>query len=89
MKQPMRVMLGMVSLALAGVVLAAPSVQGPSGPIRFAEGRYELGRRTRALERAWMQCRDPERRAAAIPRVQTAVLGFFFGQYRRRCPGAR
>ncbi len=79
MKQPMRLMLGWVSLALAGVVLAAQSAQGPSGPIRFAEGRYELGRRTRALERAWMQCRDPERRAAAIPRVQTAVLGFFSG----------
>lgn len=54
----------------------APS---PSGPIRFAEGRYELGRRTRALERAWMACRDADRRAAAIPRVQTAVLGFFSG----------
>ncbi|OYT70205.1 MAG: hypothetical protein CFK52_11795 [Chloracidobacterium sp. CP2_5A] len=55
------------------------SAPAPSGPIRFAEGRYELGRRTRALERAWMNCRDADRRSAAIPRVQTAVLGFFSG----------
>ncbi|MGQ9897025.1 MAG: alpha/beta hydrolase [Acidobacteriota bacterium] len=75
----MRLMLGLVSLALAGVVLAAQSAPVPSGPIRFAEGRYELGRRTRALERAWMQCQSVERRTAAIPRVQTAVLGFFSG----------
>ncbi len=58
---------------------AGPAAPGPSGPTRFAEGRYELGRRTRALERAWMDCRDAERRAAAIPRIQAAVLGFFSG----------
>lgn len=84
MKRPLRLkpqclMSGLVSLVLAGTILAAQSVQGPSGPLRFAEGRYELGRRTRALERAWMQCRDPERRATVIPRVQAAVLGFFSG----------
>ncbi|MCS7078623.1 MAG: hypothetical protein NZ585_01045 [Chloracidobacterium sp.] len=75
-----------VALSLTGAFVfgQSPSSAGqpapsPAGPIRFAEGRYELGRRTRALERAWMACRDADRRAAAIPRVQTAVLGFFSG----------
>ncbi len=61
---------------------AEPSTPSSSAPLRFAENRYELGRRTRALERAWMNCRDADRRAAAIPRVQTAVLGFFSGNTR-------
>ncbi|MFQ3640652.1 MAG: hypothetical protein SNJ62_11660 [Chloracidobacterium sp.] len=69
----------LAGLALTCGLVAAQSAPGPAGPIRFAEGRYELGRRTRALERAWMQCQDAERRAAVIPRVQTAVLGFFSG----------
>jgi len=79
MKRRLPLILGLVGLALVGTMPAAQSGQAPSGPIRFAEGRYELGRRTRALERAWMQCQDQERRAAAIPRVQTAVLAFFSG----------
>ncbi len=39
--------------------------------------RYELGRRTRQMERAWIACSDADRRREAIPIVQNAVTGFF------------
>ena len=39
--------------------------------------RYELGWRTRALERAWLAHPDPAGRAAALPQVERAVRRFF------------
>jgi len=39
--------------------------------------RYELGRRTRILEQAWIDCNDAKRRMVAVPQVNTAVMAFF------------
>jgi predicted esterase len=53
--------------------------QSPNPPQKrtFADDRYELGRRTREMERAWMATADPKLRQPAISKVQTAVIGFF------------
>jgi hypothetical protein len=45
--------------------------------LRAGDLRYELGRRTQIVERAWIACSDVDHRQAAIPFVQRAVAGFF------------
>jgi predicted esterase len=58
-------------VALAPAVLAALA-----GAVQEPEPRYELGWRTRALERAWMATGD-ESHAKALPLVESAVQKFF------------
>ncbi len=79
-----------LSLALFAPVFAQKPVPPPSSPPPtvaqspnplpkriFADDRYELGRRTRDLERAWMATTDAKLREQAIPKVQNSVIGFF------------
>lgn len=58
-----------------GVFLAAVFV--PGAPIQAQADRFELGRRVTALETVWLETADAERRAAALPLVDSAVRSFF------------
>ena len=43
--------------------------------------RYELGQRVRACELEWDAHRAPEDHRRAVPKMQSAVMGFFAGQF--------
>jgi predicted esterase len=61
------------ALALA-LVLTSADAQGAAQDSAL---RAELAWRTRALEEAWLEVRDPARRAEALPHVEEAVQRFF------------
>lgn len=46
-----------------------------------ADSRFELGERTRAVERAWIECNNSARRAMAVGAVNSAVGSFFTGRF--------
>lgn len=67
---------------LASFVAAVALTADPASA-QSATSRYELGVRTRAVERAWMSTGTAgvERRKAALPFIESAVMGFFSGNY--------
>ena len=72
-----------IVLAVAVTMPSVATQQESSPQSGSSPSRYELGRRTRAMERAWLGCGDKERRKAAVPTVQRAVNGYFAGDSRQ------
>jgi len=71
------------SVTARALIVAMTLVVCGVAEAQSATSRYELGVRTRALERAWMNggAAGLERRKAALPFIESAVMGFFSGNY--------